>query len=123
MSGQDPATKTTGAVVGLQPDTAADSSDIARLLARASQLLSQGNVSLARVFLEAAVEKGSAPATFALAETYDPAVLAAWGTRGAQGDPAKARDLYQKALAGGVQDATHRLQSLDKEEIAYPPRR
>jgi hypothetical protein len=64
------------------------------------------------MFLELAVEKGSAPATFALAETYDPAVLAAWGTLGTQGDSAKARDLYQKALAGGVQEATDRLKSL-----------
>jgi TPR repeat protein len=120
---EHPATIATNTAVELEPGIAANNSDTARLLVRASQFLSHGNVGMARMFLELAVEKGSAPATFALAETYDPAVLAAWGTRGTQGDPAKARDLYQKALAGGVQDATDRLQSLDKQEIATPPRR
>ena len=95
-----------------QAGTAADSADTARLLARATLLLSQGNVGTARRFLELAAEKGSASAIFALAETYDPAVLAAWGTLGTQGDPAKARDLYRKALAGGVQEASDRLKSL-----------
>ena len=73
-----------------------------RLMARASLLLSQGNVGAARIVLERAAETGSAPALFALAETYDPTTLAAWGTFGTQGDVTKARELYAKALAGGV---------------------
>jgi TPR repeat protein len=95
-----------------QPGSTTGSSDLVRLLARATLFLSQGNVSTARLFLELAAERGSASAIFALAETYDPAVLAAWGTFGTQGDPAKAKDLYQKALAGGVQEATDRLRFL-----------
>jgi TPR repeat protein len=114
-SRENPTTIATNNAIDLGSGTVASGSDIARLLARASQFLSQGNVSTARMFLEVAVEKGSAPATFALAETYDPAVLAAWGTIGTQGDPAKARDLYEKALAGGVQEATDRLKSLRRE--------
>jgi len=59
-------------------------------MARASLLLSQGNVGAARIVLERAAETGSAPAMFALAETYDPTILAAWGTLGTQGDVTKA---------------------------------
>ncbi|HMK01393.1 MAG TPA: hypothetical protein VK552_18900, partial [Reyranella sp.] len=83
-----------------------------RLMARASLLLSQGNVGAARIVLERAAETGSAPALFALAETYDPATLAAWGTFGTQGDVAKARELYAKAFASGVQEAGDRLNAL-----------
>jgi TPR repeat protein len=81
-------------------------------MARASLLLSQGNVGTARIVLERAAETGSAPALFALAETYDPATLAAWGTFGTQGDVAKARELYAKAFASGVQEAGDRLNAL-----------
>ena len=83
-----------------------------RLMARASLLLSQGNVGTARIVLERAAETGSAPAMFALAETYDPATLAAWGTLGTQGDVTKARELYAKALADGVLEAKDRLNAL-----------
>jgi len=83
-----------------------------RLMARASLLLSQGNVGAARIVLERAAETGSAPAMFALAETHDPAILAAWGTFGTQGDVTKARELYAKALAGGVLEARDRLNAL-----------
>ena len=48
----------------------------------------------------------------ALAETYDPAVLSAWGTVGTQGDVAKARQLYGRASAGGVHEAKYRLSAL-----------
>ncbi len=83
-----------------------------RLMARASLLLSQGNVGAARIVLDRAAKTGSAPALFALAETYDQTILAAWGTFGTQGDAAKARELYAKAFAGGVQEARDRLDAL-----------
>jgi len=86
--------------------------ELARLMARASLLLGQGNIGAARTVLERAAETGSAPALFALAETYDPVVLSAWGTVGTQGDVAKARELYAKALAGGVVEAKDRLNAL-----------
>jgi hypothetical protein len=47
-----------------------------------------------------------------LAETYDPAILSAWGTYGTQGEAAKARELYEKARAGGVREAKDRLDTL-----------
>jgi hypothetical protein len=88
------------------------SAEVVRLLSRARVLLSQGNIGTARIVLDRAAESGNAPALFALAETYDPIILAAWGTFGTQGDAARARDLYAKALAGGVGAAGDRLNAL-----------
>jgi septal ring factor EnvC (AmiA/AmiB activator) len=93
------------------PQSPADP-DAPRLMARASLLLSQGDIGAARSVLDRAAETGSAPALFALAETYDPFVLSAWRTLGTQGDAAKARELYARALAGGVQEAKDRLNAL-----------
>jgi DNA repair exonuclease SbcCD ATPase subunit len=83
-----------------------------RLMARAQQLIDQRNVSAARQILERAAETGHPPALFALAETYDPNVLAGWGTVGTQGDVGRARTLYGKARAGGVAEADARLAGL-----------
>src|SRR5262249_52632685 len=57
-----------------------------RLMAQARQLVDQRNIVAARSVLERAADSGHPPAVFALAETYDPNVLAAWGTIGTQGD-------------------------------------
>ena len=56
--------------------------EAARLMARANGLLAQGDISGARTVLERAVERGSAGASFAIAETYDPRVLSRWKTYG-----------------------------------------
>jgi hypothetical protein len=88
------------------------SPEAARLLARASALIGQGNIGAARIVLERAVETGSAQASFMLAETYDPLVLSTWKTFGTHGDVTKARDLYAKALAGGIQEAKDRSVAL-----------
>jgi TPR repeat protein len=80
--------------------------------ARASALLRQGDIGAARLLLERAVEMGSAQASFALAETYDPLTLAKWGTFGTRGDTRKAQDLYAKADAAGVGEAKARLEAL-----------
>ncbi|MCC8974417.1 hypothetical protein [Bradyrhizobium brasilense] len=86
--------------------------EVARLLARASALLVQGDIGAARIVLEHAVGTGSAQASFMLAETYDPLVLSTWKTYGTRGDVTKARDLYAKALAGGIQQAKDRSVAL-----------
>jgi hypothetical protein len=49
---------------------------------------------------------------FALAETYDPNMLTAWGVRGVAADIARARALYRKALSFGVATAHARLEAL-----------
>jgi TPR repeat protein len=91
---------------------ASGNSEAARLMARASLLRDQGNIGAARIVLERAAETGNASALFALAETYDPLSLSAWGTLGTQGDVAKAQELYANALAHGVHEAGDRLNAL-----------
>ncbi len=86
--------------------------DEQRLLARANALLRQADISGARPLLEHAVERGSARAAFMLAETYDARVLQSWRARGISGDPTKARELYERAQAGGIEDAKERIEAL-----------
>ena len=85
-----------------------------RLIARANLLLDQGNIGAARNMLDRAAEMGSTEALFWLAETYDPLLLSARQTFGTQSDIAKARELYGKALAGGVSQAKVRLEALQQ---------
>ncbi|MGY3441173.1 hypothetical protein [Bradyrhizobium sp. USDA 4473] len=89
-----------------------DGAQEARLMARARLLLEQGDIGAARIVLERVAETGSAQASFALAETYDPQTLTSWGTYGTRGDAAKARDLYAKAEAGGIKEAKARFEAL-----------
>jgi hypothetical protein len=86
--------------------------DEQRLLARANALLRQADISGARPLLEHAVDRGSARAAFMLAETYDARVLQSWRARGIPGDLTKARELYEKAQAGGIEDAKERIKAL-----------
>jgi hypothetical protein len=87
---------------------------VTRLMARANQLLAMGDVAAARIVLDRAAELGDTQALFALAETYDPFSLSAWGTLGTQADAAKAQELYAKALAAGIQKARDRIDALRK---------
>ena len=86
--------------------------EAAKLIALANALLSQGNIGAARIVLERASESGNAKASFMLAETYDPAILSAWGTYGTHGEAAKAREHYAKAHAAGIQEAKGRLDAM-----------
>ena len=97
---------------GDRPAAVTTDPELQRLMARASLLLAQGDIGAARIVLERAADTGNAPALFALAETFDPAVLSAWGTVGTRGDAARAGELYAKALAGGVAAAKDRLATL-----------
>ncbi|MGL3111134.1 hypothetical protein [Bradyrhizobium sp. BR 1432] len=102
-------------VTAAEPPTAANQNDAdARLIPRARALLDQGNIGAARIVLELAAEKDIAQASFMLAETYDPAVLAAWGTYGTRGEAAKARELYARAYRGGIREAKERLDALQR---------
>ena len=86
--------------------------EAAHLMAQARLLLDQGNIIAARSVLERAAESGSLLALFLLAETYDPAMLSAWGIFGRRSNVTKARELYAKAVAGGVHEAKYRLSVL-----------
>ena len=72
------------------------------LIAQVSRRVENGDVAGAREILAAAEDGREGLVSFALAETYDPNMLAAWGTRGVAGDIARARALYRKALELGV---------------------
>jgi len=108
------AKQTTVAVAGDVPkaNSGDSSGNLARLMARASALLAQGNIIAARDVLGRAAETGSARASFTLAETYDPLILPKWGVYGTRGDPTKARELYAKAEAGGIEEAKARFEAL-----------
>jgi hypothetical protein len=82
------------------------------LLAQVAQHIESGDVAGAREMLAGADDGGQSMVSFALAETYDPNMLAAWGTRGVAADAAKARALYQKAFGLGVARAQNRLDAL-----------
>ena len=88
--------------------------ELPRLMKRATELLRQGDIAAARSVLERAAETENVAALFALAETFDPVVLRSWKVFGTMGDVARARDLYTKALAGGIDEAGERLRGLQR---------
>jgi hypothetical protein len=92
--------------------TSVTSAEADKALKRAEALLERRDISAARLFLERAVEGGSARALFLLAETYDPRALQHWGVRGIRGAPDRAKDLYRQAQARGEPDAASRLARL-----------
>jgi hypothetical protein len=81
-------------------------------LGKAEELLRVGDIVGARLVLEHALRRGNPLVAFKLAETYDARRLAAWGVVGIRGDATKARELYQRAHAGGVQQARERVADL-----------
>src|SRR5712691_3596860 len=86
--------------------------DEQRLLARATAFLVIAAIRGARLLLQHALERGSARAAFMLAETYDAHVLQSWRASGISGDRTKARELYERAQAGGIEDAKERIEAL-----------
>lgn len=86
--------------------------EIASLLKRGRDLIGAGDIASARLVLTHVAEAGDAEATFMLAETFDPAVLATLRAIGVPGDPAKARTWYAKAAELGSPEASQRLQAL-----------
>jgi TPR repeat protein len=80
-------------------------------------LLREADISGARPLLEHAAQRGSARAAFMLAETYDDRVLLSWRVRGIAGDIAKARELYELAQSGGIEDAKERIKKLQQLSV------
>jgi hypothetical protein len=83
------------------------------LLMRTARTIEMGDVTAARELLVGANDGEQGAILFALAETYDPNMLAAWGTRGVEADAVKARALYRKAFDLGVARAQNRLDALN----------
>jgi hypothetical protein len=88
------------------------SQEAGRLVERANALLARRYIGRARSVLERAAATGNAQATFRLAETYDPLVLANWRATRTRGDAKKAGELYAKAYDGGVKAAKDRSDAL-----------
>ncbi len=108
----------------VQPKIAAVSEDqrVRDAIARADEHLKKGNFINARALLQDAGRGENGELLVALAETYDPVVLARRFPRYARaGDSAKALELYQRAAAKGSSTAVNRVDAL-KAHIANPSR-
>ncbi len=81
-------------------------------LSEAQKLIELGDIEAAREKLLDPALAAKPQAQFALAETFDPNVLAAWGTRGINADPERARTHYSVALGLGWSAARERLKGL-----------
>jgi hypothetical protein len=84
--------------------------EIDGLVKRGQDLLAIGDISGGRLLLTRAAEAGDARASFALAGTYDSAVVATLGAVGAFPDAVKARSWYMKAAEQGSTEAVRRLE-------------
>ena len=95
------------------PKASLSSTEEARLVARANSLIEQVDIADARLLLKYGSDKGSARATFMLAETYDSRTLRSLQAYGVSGDTAIARKLYELAAAAGIDQARERLETLN----------
>jgi len=84
--------------------------EIASLLKRGQDLIAAGDIASGRLMLTHLAEAGDAEASFILAGTFDPAVLANLRVVGVLPDPAKARAWYERAADQGSIAAKQRLQ-------------
>ena len=84
------------------------------LIEKAESMLERGDLIGARRELAEAASAGNAHAKFALAETFDPNMLAARGMRVPVADAGTARALYTQALAAGDGRAQRRLEGLQQ---------
>jgi hypothetical protein len=86
--------------------------EVAELIRRSRGRIELGDIAGARLLLERAASGNEPTALMALAETYDPTMLARWGARGLRADPNKARALYLKAAERGIAEAKARMLAL-----------
>ncbi len=118
-----PAAATPASVAAIPPLTTAPAlprpSPVAPLtlamLRRGEALFAAGDISGARRFFERAAAAGNAAAARAMAETYDPRVLAGLGVRGLVPDRAAALDWYRRAAALGATDVAARIATLEAD--------
>ncbi len=95
--------KAAAAPEALTPD------ETAALLRRAQDLIAAGDIASARLILTHLAEAGDADASFILAGTLDPAVLATRRVVGVLGDPERARTWYARAAEQGSSEARRYL--------------
>jgi hypothetical protein len=90
-----------------------DPREIASFLSRAQELITAGDLQSARLLLRRAAEAQNARAAFALAQTYDPAVLKQYGASAPPAEVATARSWYERARDWGSPDAQRQLDALE----------
>lgn len=98
-----------GRGVAKSPARQHDAAEIAQMLQKGDELMTNGDVAAARLMYQRAAEAGDATAAFALAETYDPLVLAKGGI---PPDTGLAQAWYRKARDLGSAQAPERLERL-----------
>jgi hypothetical protein len=89
-----------------------DPKEIAALIKRGEELLSNGDIAAARLLLQRAAETHDARAAFVLAGTYDPMLIGQISRGGGGSDVALARVWYQRARDWGSPDAPRQLEAL-----------
>jgi TPR repeat protein len=83
------------------------------MMKQGEQFIANADIAGARLVFRRAAEAGDAAATVALAETYDPLVLAKSGTKGGiRSDIVVARRWYEKARELGSPIALERIARL-----------
>jgi len=90
------------------------------LLARARELLSEGDIAGARLLLFHLAERGEGDAAYELARTFDADMLAKLGVSGVESDPAVARGWYEQASQHGNAEAAERLKILASLSVSDP---
>ena len=83
--------------------------EIATLIKRGRDFLSNGDISGARIVFNRLANAGVADGAYAQALTYDPRYLAEHHVVGVRGDLTKAHDLYQRAMQLGSAQARQAL--------------
>lgn len=86
--------------------------EVRKMLARAASLIRDGQIGSARALLELAARSRDPEAVLALADTYNPKMLARWRAIGILGNEARALSLYRQAAAEGMVEASARLREL-----------
>jgi hypothetical protein len=89
-----------------------DPKEIAALIKRGEELVSNGDIPAARLLLQRAAEAHDARAAFELAATYDPVATGQVGHHSVAPDLALARAWYQKARDWGSLEAPKQLEAL-----------
>ncbi len=100
-----------------QPELAPlEDAEVRRLISKAQQSMRDGDIFGARLIYERVIADGNKSALFALAETYDPNVLARMNAKAIKANTVQARSLYEEALRAGNTDAKARIQALNTHE-------
>jgi TPR repeat protein len=83
-----------------------------KMLQKANELMSTGDISAARLFYQRAADAGLAEAALAMALTWDPNELGRWKVLGLKADAKEAQRWDERAKALGSGEADQKLKRL-----------